>query len=83
MNAKKFLALIMALVMGLSLCACAGLEDADNQEGAVESTVIEDFNNDGQIEVGTVDDVEVNVAAEHMDAAEAAASGNWEALFVP
>lgn len=83
MNAKKLFALAMALVMALSLCGCAGLEDADNQEGAAASTVIEDFNNDGQIEVGTVEDVEVNEASEHLDAAEASASGNWEALFVP
>ena len=47
------------------------------------STLIADENNDGQIEIGTVEDVEVNEASEHMDAAEAAASGNWEALFVP
>ena len=47
------------------------------------STVIADSNNDGQIEVGTVEDVEVNEASEHLDAAEASASGNWEALFVP
>ena len=30
-----------------------------------------------------MEDVEVNEASEHMDAAEASASGNWEALFVP
>lgn len=47
------------------------------------STLIADENNDGQIEIGTVEDVEVNEASEHMDAAEASASGNWEALFVP
>jgi len=83
MNAKKLLALVLALVMGLTLCACSNLEDAEEEGGSGASNVIEDFNNDGQIEVGTVDDVEVNEAEEHMDAAEAAAAGKWEALFVP
>lgn len=87
---KKILALALALAMILSLCACAQTADnnadnqpADNNDETTKSTVIEDFNNDGQIEVGTVEDVEVNVASEHLDAAEASASGNWEALFVP
>lgn len=77
---KKLIALLMALVMIFSLCAC-GVEDGG--EGSGSSTVIGDSNNDGQIEVGTDANVEVNQATEHLDAAEAAAAGQWEALFVP
>ena len=61
-------------------CLCA---PAPPTSETTASTVIADSNNDGQIEVGTVEDVEVNEASEHLDAAEASASGNWEALFVP
>lgn len=76
---KRILALALALTLIFSLAVVA-----EAAEGEVtQSTVIADFNNDGQIEVGTVDDVEVNEASEHLDAAEASASGNWEALFVP
>ncbi|MCI5927754.1 MAG: ABC transporter substrate-binding protein [Pseudoflavonifractor capillosus] len=80
---KKTLALLLALVMALSLCACAGVADGDKDGEATKSDKIADSNNDGQIEVGTVEDVEVNEASEHLDAAEASATGNWEALFVP
>ena len=89
---KKTLALLLALVLALSLCACAGVAESGSEPEATEttesteataSTVIADSNNDGQIEVGTVEDVEVNEASEHLDAAEASATGNWEALFVP
>lgn len=84
---KKTLALVLALVMVFALCACGAQtpetgDDAETGNNGA-STVIADSNNDGQIEVGTVEDVEVNEASEHMDAAEASASGNWEALFVP
>ena len=77
---KKLIALLMALMMIVSMCAC-GLED--DGQGGTSSTVIGDSNNDGQIEVGTNADVEVNQADAHLDAAEAAAAGQWEALFVP
>ena len=82
---KKLIALALVLAMTLSLCACAGTQDDPSAGGSEpsQSTTIGDSNNDGQIEVGTVDDVEVNVADEHLDAAEASATGNWEALFVP
>ena len=84
MNSKKLVAMGLALILALSLCACAANEPAGTTEGeTTASTVIADSNNDGQIEVGTVEDVEVNEASEHLDAAEASASGNWEALFVP
>lgn len=84
MNSKKLVAMGLALILALSLCACAANETAGTTEGeTTASTVIADSNNDGQIEVGTVEDVEVNEASEHLDAAEASASGNWEALFVP
>ena len=71
---KKTLALLLTLIMTLSLVAC-GEGEASQIQG--------DSNNDGQIEVGTQDDVEVNVSDKHLDAAEASASGNWEALFTP
>ena len=81
---KKIVALMLVLVMALSVCACAGVEtNGDNTGDNKQSEVIKDSNNDGQIEVGTVDNVEVNEADEHLDAAEASASGKWEALFVP
>lgn len=84
MNSKKLVAMGLALILALSLCACVANEPAGTTEGeTTASTVIADSNNDGQIEVGTVEDVEVNEASEHLDAAEASASGNWEALFVP
>ena len=84
MNSKKLVAMGLALILALSLCACAANEPAGTTEGeTTASTVIADSNNDGQIEVGTVEDVEVNEASEHLDAAEASASSNWEALFVP
>ena len=76
---KRILSLALALTLIFSLAVVA---EASGGE-VTQSTVIADFNNDGQIEVGTVDDVEVNEASEHLDAAEASASGNWEALFVP
>ena len=81
---KKIVALMLVLVMALSVCACAGVEtNGDNTGDNKQSEVIKESNNDGQIEVGTVDNVEVNEADEHMDAAEASASGKWESLFVP
>lgn len=84
---KKTLAFVLALVMVFALCACGAQtpETGDNAGtgNTGSSTLIADENNDGQIEIGTVEDVEVNEASEHMDAAEASASGNWEALFVP
>ena len=84
---KKTLALVLALVMVFALCACGAQapETGDNAGtgNTGSSTLIADENNDGQIEIGTVEDVEVNEANEHMDAAEASASGNCEALFVP
>ena len=72
---KKIIALLLALAMVLTLGACTRKE-----EGYLEG----DLNNDGQIEVGQDGvDVEVNVSDVHMDAAEAFAAGQWEALFTP
>ena len=85
---KKQISLGLALLMGVSLCACAGTaadsgSAAETEKSAEKSTIVGDANNDGQIEVGVEEDVEVNEASEHLDATEAAASGNWESLFVP
>ena len=72
---KKFIALLLAMAMVLTLAACTRKE-----EGYLEG----DLNNDGQIEVGQDGvDVEVNVSDVHMDAAEAFEAGQWEALFTP
>ena len=72
---KKILALLLALVMVLSMAACAP---------KAEGELAGDLNNDGQIEMGQDGvDVEVNVSDVHLDCAEAFESGNWEALFTP
>ncbi|MGM9588581.1 MAG: ABC transporter substrate-binding protein [Faecousia sp.] len=72
---KKILALLLAAVMVLSLAACK-----PDPEGQLAG----DLNNDGQIEMGQDGvEVEVNVSDVHMDAAEAFAAGQWEALFTP
>ncbi len=72
---KKILALLLAVVMVLSLAACTP---------APEGQLAGDLNNDGQIEMGQDGvEVEVNVSDVHMDAAEAFAAGQWEALFTP
>ena len=72
---KKIIALLLVMAMVLTLAACTRKE-----EGYLEG----DLNNDGQIEMGQDGvEVEVNVSDVHMDAAEAFAAGNWEALFTP
>ena len=71
---NKFLAILLAAMMLLSLAACS------NPEGELAG----DLNNDGQIEMGQDGvDVEVNVSDVHMDCVEAFESGSWEALFTP
>ena len=80
---KRAISVLLALTMALSLCSCAGMKGEAENDQNTPSSVISDSNNDGQIEVGTVEDVEVNTASAHLDAVEASASGNWEALFVP
>ena len=74
---KKIIALLLALVMVLSLAACAA---KPGEEGQLAG----DLNNDGQIEMGQDGvEVEVNVSDVHLDCVEAFESGNWEALFTP
>lgn len=75
MKTKKILALLLALIMVIGVCACGKEDDKQSIAG--------DTNNDGQIDMGTEDDVEVNKTDVHMDAYEASTSGNWEAMFTP
>ena len=88
MNTKKILALVMALVMVLSLCACAGVSEEAKTETAgsdkaTDSTTLLDTNNDGQIEFSTYETVEVNEVNEHLDSWEACNTGKWESMFYP
>lgn len=75
MKTKKLLALLLALAMTVSICACGGKDDGQSIAG--------DTNNDGQIDMGTEEDVEVNKTDVHMNSYEASTSGNWEAMFTP
>ena len=80
---KKMIALLLALVMVLSLAAC-GKEEKEAAAQDNKDLYAAHLQEDGQIEMGLEGvEVEVNVSDVHMDAAEASASGNWEALFTP
>ena len=71
---NKFIAILLAAMMTLSLAACS------NSEGELAG----DLNNDGQIEMGQDGvDVEVNKSDIHLDCVAAFETGNWEALFTP
>lgn len=76
MKNKKFLALLLTCVMAVSICACGGSDD---------QSIAGDTNNDGQIDMGTEEDVEVDKsnADKHLDSYEASTTGNWEAMFTP
>ena len=82
MNAKRMFALLLALAMVLSLAACGAPEAAAPEaKPDYKDTALVDSK--GQINQGVAEDVEVNRSDVHMDAVEASASGNWEAMFTP
>ena len=78
MKMKKLLALVLAFAMVFGVAACSSKEENSQ-------SIAGDTNNDGQIDMGTDENVEVNKdnAAVHMDSFEASTSGNWEAMFTP
>lgn len=80
---KRILALLLALAMVLSLAACGAAEPEATEEPKPDSKDTALVDSKGQISVGVAEDVEVNRAEEHLDAVDASASGNWEAMFVP
>lgn len=75
MKTRKLLALLLAFAMTTSIVACGGKDDGQSIAG--------DTNNDGQIDIGTEENVEVNKTDEHLDSYEASTSGKWEAMFSP
>ena len=79
---KKICALTMATAMALTACGGAASDASSVTEA--DGQLAGDLNNDGQIEMGQDGvEVDVNVSDVHMNAADASASGNWEALFTP
>ena len=75
MKTRKLLALLLAFAMTTSIVACGGKDDGQSIAG--------DTNNDGQIDMGTEENVEVNKTDKHLDSYEASTSGKWEAMFTP
>ena len=79
---KKICALTMATAMALT--ACGGASSDASSVTEADGQLAGDLNNDGQIEMGQDGvEVDVNVSDVHMNAADASAAGNWEALFTP
>lgn len=79
---KKICALTMATAMALT--ACGGASSDASSVTEADGQLAGDLNNDGQIEMGQDGvEVDVNVSDVHMNASDASASGNWEALFTP
>ena len=85
---KKFTASLLALTLACSMTACSGKSEEAAQTtaaAAAQGEIAGDTNNDGQIDMGIDENVEVKEenAAEHMDSFEASTSGKWEAMFTP
>ena len=79
---KRLFTLLLALAMVLSLAACGASEpEASEAKPDYKDTALVDSK--GQINQGVAEDVEVNRSDIHLDAVEASASGNWEAMFTP
>ena len=81
MKKKQIAASLLALTVACSMTACSGKpeEAADTTAAAAEQGEIAgDTNNDGQIDMGVDENVEVKQenASEHMDSFEASTSGN-------
>ena len=75
---RKVLAALLVVAMSCSVMACAKPQED-------KKSIAGDTNNDGQVDMGTEDDVEVNKenADKHMNSYEASTSGKWEAMFTP
>lgn len=81
MKRKKILAMLLVLAMSCSMMACSKGETKEEDKQSIAG----DTNNDGQIDMGTEEDVEVDEEnkSEHLDSFEASTSGKWEAMFTP
>lgn len=81
MKRRKFLAVLLVLTMSCGIMACTK-EEAKEED---KQSIAGDTNNDGQIDMGTDEDVEVEEEnkGEHLDSFEASTSGKWEAMFTP
>ena len=74
MKRKTLLSIVLILALTFILVACNKSDDNVTSSGP-------DSNLNASL--GQDEDVEVNVAAEHMNSFDASTSGNWEAMFVP
>lgn len=74
MKRKTLLSLILIISLTCLLAACSKPED-----NSASTTPDSNLN----ASLGQDENVEVNVAAEHMNSYEASTTGNWEAMFVP
>lgn len=81
MKRRKLLALLLVMTMSCGIMACSK-EDPKEED---KQSITGDTNNDGQIDMGTDEDVEVDEEnkGEHLDSFEASTSGKWEAMFTP
>lgn len=78
MMKRKLLATLLVMAMSCSVMACAKPQED-------KKSIAGDTNNDGQVDMGTEENVEVNKenTDKHMNSFEASTSGKWEAMFTP
>lgn len=74
MKHKMYRIIVLLLCVTMLFVAC-GKQDEKTEKETPDSNL--------NASLGQEEDVEVNVAKEHMNSYEASTSGNWEAMFVP